>query len=357
MKNKKVIISLTIILSVILFAIIIALILKPQGADNINFDNGKYISKGQFFEKIVKEYSMTSDKYSVDEIQNSKNYNVFADVLVEWEYITKEQAKNPSNPLTRELAAYILVNSVFEHDTYNIKIKDINNCENKQAIIDAVGMGIFELKDEKFNPQNYIKHEEVPTIIENAHSYVANYNHSNSDEQGNDFIDLKITLNNKEYIYPFGKVSDFINNGWEVKDNRDLLNKTIKDIIPNDENTIYVGFNSISLQQDNIVLDITFDTSSVENKVIDSEVIGFNVYQYDKNKTSDIDFYGLNFDSKINENNFKKIFGTKNYSITSDNNEETYYKRLTLNKTYNIIIELNKDIKNNKLLSIGISQN
>lgn len=356
MKNKKIAISLTIILAVILFAVIITLALKSRGINNIKFDNDKYISKGQFFEKIVKEYSMSSGKYSYDEIANTKNYTVFSDILVEWEYITKEQAKNPSNPLTRELAAYILVNSVFEHDTYKIEINDINDCKNKQTIIDSVGMGIFELDDGKFNPKSYVKHEDAKTIIENANNYVASFNHSSSNEKK--FNDLKITLNNKEYTYPFGKVSDFVNKGWEVKDGKEILNKTIEDISSSsDENMIYVGFNSISLQQDNIVLDITFDTSSTKNKVIDSEIVYLKVYQLDENKTSNIDFYGFNFNTEIDEKDLKELFGSKNYSITSDSNEEKYDKGLTLNETYNVLLELSKDIKTDKLLSIGISKN
>lgn len=358
MKNKKLIIILSIIFSMIVVAIFAILILKSTQNNKIEFDNDKYISKGQFFEKIVREYNLSSDKYSSDEIKNSEDYNTFANVLVEWQYVTKEQTKNLSNPLTRELAAYIMVNSVGWYDTFKIEISDIDDCENKQMIMDSVGMGIFKLEDKKFNPYGYVEYEEVNTIIENAKVYAANYqiDSSKENQEESKFDNLKISINNKEYTYPFGKVSDFIEAGWQVEE-EEYLNKSIKDLYSSEEagqDMLYIGFNYLTLKQDNILMNAYFDTSNKENKILDSQIIHFTITKMEENKETNVNFFGFNLNDVFEKDDFKDIFGNKNIQIVSDTDEIEYSKYLNVNDKYNVNIILKTDIKTNKLIEIEV---
>ena len=76
------------------------------------------------------------------------------------------------------------------------------------------------------------------------------------------------------------KVSDFVNNGWKATYDEERLNQTIEEIEKSMENSdiIYIGYNSVYLEQDNLSLGLYFDMSSPKTKVIDSRVIAITVY-------------------------------------------------------------------------------
>lgn len=115
---------------------------------NKKFEESDYITKGRYFEKLDERLGIDSS------------------LLIGWKLLTKQQAENIEKPLTKELVAQTLVNYMIFRTTYNIDIKDINNCYDKQAIVDAVGMGIFELDNGKFNPNQYMTEADVEKAIE-----------------------------------------------------------------------------------------------------------------------------------------------------------------------------------------------
>ena len=57
---------------------------------------------------------------------------------------------------------------------------------------------------------------------------------------------------------------------------------------------LYIGYNLVYFEQDNLSLGVYFDMSSPKTKVIDSRVIAITVYSKDEKKSSDFEFLGLN---------------------------------------------------------------
>lgn len=72
--------------------------------------------------------------------------------MLEWELLDKGQVKNVTGYVTKEIVADACVNFMTYRKTCDdIKVKDILFCHDKQAVKDAVGMGIFELNKGYFD--------------------------------------------------------------------------------------------------------------------------------------------------------------------------------------------------------------
>ena len=225
MKNNKkiwgIIIGITIIIITVLTVFIVNTIRSKQ------IQESEYLTKGEYYKFFVEEYNMTSNNYAVEERKNaadSKNYSVFASIMVEWELITEKQAKDLNKPLTKEIVAQTIVRSMIDHNSYNMEIKDIKKCYDKQSIIDAVGMGIFELKNENFDPYSYMTLEEVKNAIERSKEIIST---PSGEEAKVDWSELKINIDGTDYNYPY-KLSQFLENGWQVSsDSQELMNQTV----------------------------------------------------------------------------------------------------------------------------------
>lgn len=175
-----------------------------------------------------------------------------------------------------------------------------------------------------------------------------------------DFNDFKIVLNDKEYkITDELKVSDFINNGWLAPYSPETLNKTIEELQNSmlDSDMIYVGYNSIYLEQDKLALAIYFDMSLPNAKVLDSKVIAITIYNKDENEPSNFDFYGLKLGKSMTEKQYKELFGEENFVMLEDDINHYYNKTIELENNFEIGIELITRIDTNKLVSITISEN
>ena len=167
---------------------------------------------------------------------------------------------------------------------------------------------------------------------------------------------VKISMNGKDYNFPI-KVSDLINNGWSAKtqDSQELLNKTTNSITDtfNEANVIYAGFNIVYLTQDNLTLEVSFDLSQTDTKVVDTDVIAMKVTKTDDKVDANLDFNGLGFGKKLITSEAKRIFGDKNYSITDDTMYNTYKFFHEVNgKTYAIAYDT--DICSNEIKSIAV---
>ena len=168
---------------------------------------------------------------------------------------------------------------------------------------------------------------------------------------------VKISMNGKDYSFPM-KVSDLINNGWSAKtqDSQELLNKTTNYITDtfNDPNVIYAGFNIVYLAQDNLTLEVSFDLSQTDTKVVDTDVIAMKVTKTDDKVAANLDFNGLGFGKKLITSEAKRIFGDKNYLITDDTKYNTYKFFHEVNgKTYAIVYDT--DMCSNEIKSVAIN--
>lgn len=367
MKNKKLIIGVIIGIVVAIVALVTVLIVNNKAKDK-NFEESDYLSKGQYFEAFIEEHNLYSTEYSDEEIEEAEDYSIDAAIMVEWDLITEKQAKNPEEPLTKELVAQTVVNMMTFRQTHNVEIKDINKCHDKQVIIDAVGMGIFELKNGKFNPNDYMTYEDIEEVFEKVSNIELNshYPEDGWDDQETEtapaekWKDLKITLNKKEYqITKNLKVSDFVNSGWDATYTEELLNQTMEEIQKSmqESDMLYIGYNSVYLEQDNLSLGVYFDMSSPKTKVIDSRVTAITVYNKDEKKSSDFEFLGLKLGEVITEKDYKEIFGEKNFVMLEDDVNHYYRKSIELSDDFEVGLEFTTRVDTNKLVSITISEN
>ena len=120
---------------------------------------------------------------------------------------------------------------------------------------------------------------------------------------------------------------------------------------------LYIGYNSIYLEQDNLSLGVYFDMSSPKTKVIDSRVTAITVYNKEENKSSDFDFYGLKLGKTMTEKQYKEIFGEKNFVMLEDDINHYYRKSIELSDDFEVGIELMTRVDTNKLSGITISEN
>lgn len=365
MKNKKLIIGIIVGIIVAIVASLIVVMINNKIKDR-KFEESDYITKGQYFEAFIEEHNLYSKEYSDEEIENAEDYSIDAAIMYEWDLITKKQAKNPEKPLTKELVAQTVVNMMTFRQTHNVEIKDISKCHDQQAIIDAVGMEIFELENGKFNPNDYMTLEDVEKVFKKVNYIELNshYPEDGWDDQetapAEKWTDLKITLNKKEYqITKNLKVSDFVNNGWDATYTKELLNQTMEEIQKSmqESDVLYIGYNSVYLEQDNLSLSVYFDMSSPKTKVIDSRVIAITVYSKDEKKSSDFEFLGLKLGEVITEKDYKKIFGEKNFVMLEDDKNHYYRKSIELSDDFEVGLEFTTRVDTNKLVSITISEN
>ena len=102
-------------------------------------DADLYLSKGEFFAYFVHEYGLTSEKYTVDEIQNCEDGSVEGEVLVEWGYLDEKQAtKGLKKPVSKEIVVTVCANATFDLKQGNTSdIKDSDLLNEPQLIADA----------------------------------------------------------------------------------------------------------------------------------------------------------------------------------------------------------------------------
>lgn len=173
-----------------------------------------------------------------------------------------------------------------------------------------------------------------------------------------DFTDFKVILNDKEYkITDELKVSDFVNNGWVAPYNAETLNQTIEELQNSmtDSDMIYIGYNSIYLEQEKLALALYFDMSLPSAKVLDSKVTAITIYNKEENELSDFDFYGLKLGKVMTEKNYKELFGEENFVMLEDDINHYYKKSIELTDDFEIGIELITRIDTDKLVSITIN--
>lgn len=356
MKNKKLLIG--IIIGLVVAIIIVVAVVVINLIQNKKFEESDYISKGQYFEKFIEENNLYSDIYTEEEIVNAKDYKIDAAIMVEWKLITKKQAKNPQKPLTKEIVAQSVVNFMAFRQTHDIEIIDINNCYDKQAIIDAVGMGIFELEDGKFNPDDYMTFDEVSEVFEKMHEIEADADFSEEEIEAKvDWSKLDFTINEIEYNFPL-KVANFIDNGWiaESSDVEEILNKIIdEDFLPREDGILYIGFNSVYLKQNGLSMMVIFDTNITNIKVLEANVTYFEIAKKNDTTKDNFNFYGINFNST--EDEVKELLGTKNYSssyLSDDFYTYTYNNQMGDSTLDQLILVFDK--KTNKVVKFGISK-
>lgn len=147
-------------------------------------DADLYLSKGEFFAYFVHEYNLTSEKYTVDDIQNCEDGSVEGEILVEWDYLAEEQAtKGLKKPVSKEIVVTVCANATFDLKQGNTSdIKDSDLLNEPQLIADAYASGFFELENGYFDGAKKMTLADCDMIIENARNYTSDFHYSANSE-------------------------------------------------------------------------------------------------------------------------------------------------------------------------------
>ena len=163
-----------------IICVLLALLIFLQaftGCSSQKTDEEIYITKGEFFAYYVYEHGMSSQKYTPEEIANSENGEVEAEILVEWEYITEDQAKGGlKKPVEKEIVVTVCANATYglvEGDT--AQIKDADLLDNPQLIANAYASGFFELENGYFDGTQKMTFADCEEIMQKANNYTADF--------------------------------------------------------------------------------------------------------------------------------------------------------------------------------------
>ena len=157
------------IISLILCAVTLVGIFSGCGGVS---ENSEYITKGEFFALFIEENNVYSKVYSAEEIAANETYEIESKVMKEWGLIDDEQAKSLDNAVTKEIVAQSCVRFMSFRQTCSVDIKDIRKCHDQQAIIDAVGMGIFDLNNGYFDALEKMSYEDCREAIKRMDTVV-----------------------------------------------------------------------------------------------------------------------------------------------------------------------------------------
>ena len=168
----------------ILLSLIFIIQLMP-GCASKHTDDSIYLTRGEFFAYFVHEYNMTSLEYTAEEIQNCDDGSVEADVLVEWEYLTKDQAKgNLKKAVDKETVVTVCARATFDLKNGDVgDIKDAGLLDDPQVIANAYASGLAELENGYFDGAKKMTLADCEAVLNKARTYAANTHYPKNTEK------------------------------------------------------------------------------------------------------------------------------------------------------------------------------
>lgn len=154
------------------------------GCASSKTDDEIYLTKGEFFAYFVYDNSMTSEKYTPEEILACEDGSVEADVIAEWGYLTQEQASEKlDKPVDKETVVTVCAKATFNLATGDVSdIKDAAMLKEPQLIADAYASGFFELENGYFDGAQKMSFADCEQIMNNARIYTANFHYPTDTE-------------------------------------------------------------------------------------------------------------------------------------------------------------------------------
>ena len=131
--------------------------------DETDSDKPEYITHGEFYALFIKNTNMYNEDYSEE---NVWDYNAAENILYDHFLLDETQLSACLEPVTKEIVAQICIRYMEFRKTGSAEIKDIEKCYDQQAIIDAVGMEIFELENGYFDAKQKMTLEECQSAID-----------------------------------------------------------------------------------------------------------------------------------------------------------------------------------------------
>lgn len=324
MKNKKLTISIICIVVAIIIGIITTILL-------INNKNTVDLNKLSSFEYYSGSSSVAIKFYG------KRNQN---EIDIEFTNFDSGNQNTESFTISTEDFIDLLKTSKKENckkHTYEYQCGENDGCSHSSLTLN-------------FDNDDKVCYEINSEIVEYFNGYSEIYNEISDDNEDKisqvDWTDLEITLNGKQYKYPF-KVSNFITNGWvsESSEYEDLLNNTVS-------NSISKGYNYVVIKQNELLMTVYFDTTTTDTKILEANVMRLEI-ENTNDTNNNFDFYGLKFGT--NEEQIENLFGTKNYEVLSDETNYTYRYFDKLENNLTATLELQVNIEKDKLDKFIIS--
>lgn len=129
------------------------------------------ISKGEFYQMMIKTFNYYPLEHSVEDMENADNYDIEAQTMADWGLLPRDIAtKNIDGALTREIAALACLNTLYIKKTGDIdSVKDAKLCDFPQEMADAVANGILEPdKNGYIDGMEKINKDECQKLIEST---------------------------------------------------------------------------------------------------------------------------------------------------------------------------------------------
>lgn len=149
-----------------LFMSAVMLLTTLAGCGTENVEEGDYISKGIFFSMFIEVSGIYPLTYTEEDLERDESYAVAAQTMVDWDILSDKQVEKPDSAVTREIVAQSCMNGMTFRTSHEVEIKDIKKCEDEQAIMDAVGMGLFELENGYFDAKGKMTLNECLDVLE-----------------------------------------------------------------------------------------------------------------------------------------------------------------------------------------------
>lgn len=171
------------VLCVVLSLVILMQLLS--GCTSEKTDETLYITKGEFFTYYVYENSMTSARYTAEDIQNCDDGSVEADIIVQWGYLPEELAKKGlDKPVEKEIVVMVCANATFDMKKGDVsEIKDADLLNDPQLIADAYASGFFDLENGYFDGAKKMSLADCDEIMNRANEYTANFHYEANTEK------------------------------------------------------------------------------------------------------------------------------------------------------------------------------
>ena len=148
-------------------------------------DDNLYITKGEFFSYFVYENNLTSQNYSQKDIENCEDGTVEANIIVEWEYLSEEQAlKGLKSVVDKETVVTVCANATFDLVEGNVSdIKDAELLNEPQLIANAYASGLCDLDNGYFDGAKKMSFSDCEDIINRTKEYTANFHYEANTEE------------------------------------------------------------------------------------------------------------------------------------------------------------------------------
>ncbi len=175
------------------------------------------LTKGEFYALVMENFNYYPLNATEEEMEETDNYDIEAQTMVDWYLLTKELAfKNINKSITREEAALICLNTLYiKKSGKPSDFKDYDICNYPQEMADAVANGILKTENGYIDAKQPISQEEAIEML-NATVKAATENVYDEDEAVCGFDDNCAVLTSDD----LSKLdeNEFVIEGYEAAD-------------------------------------------------------------------------------------------------------------------------------------------